>query len=315
VATGIHRSMDAGGKTIWSARRKETTMSNAKPQESGLTYRTYITIRESLSRDAPAGMDHLKWVPNTATLVYGRTDAVLVDTFLTIEASTKLADWIASSGKDLTTIYITHAHGDHFFGLKPVLARFPKARVIARPEVVEAMPNQLLPERLDGFWKRLFPGQIADEIPIAEAMAGDSFELEGHRLVAIGTGHTDTDKTTCLHVPSIGLVVAGDAVYNGVHPFLGETDAKGRREWIAALDLIEQLKPVSVVAGHKAPGTNDDPRSVRETRDYISDFDRLASATRDARELYDSMLDLYPDRLNPGSLWTSARFAKTGAAR
>ena len=288
-------------------------MSNGKSLESNIKYRTYITLRESLSRDAPEGMDHLKWVPNTATLIYGRTDAVLVDTFLTIDSSKQLADWIASSGRNLTTIYITHAHGDHFFGLKPVLERFPKANAIARSEVVVAMKKHIRPESLDGFWRRLFPGQIANELPIAEAMSGDEFELEGHNLIAIGTGHTDTDDTTCLHVPSIGLVVSGDAAYNGVHPFLGETDAEGRREWIAALDLIASLQPTSVIAGHKAPGTNDDPRSVLETQEYIRDFDRLASAARDARDLYDSMLDLHPDRLNPGSLWTSAKFAKLAA--
>jgi hypothetical protein len=29
-----------------------------------------------------------------------------------------------------------------------------------------------------------------------------------------------------------------------------------------------------------------------------------------ARELYDKMLELYPDRANPGSLWGSAHVAK-----
>jgi glyoxylase-like metal-dependent hydrolase (beta-lactamase superfamily II) len=65
-------------------------------------------------------------VPNTVTLISGEKDAVLVDVFLTIDASKQLVDWVAASGKSLTTIYITHAHGDHFFGLQPVLDRFPK---------------------------------------------------------------------------------------------------------------------------------------------------------------------------------------------
>ena len=46
----------------------------------------------------------------------------------------------------------------------------------------------------------------------------------------------------------------------------GAIDAKGRREWIAALDLIASLSPTFVIAGHKAPGTNDNPRSVQETK-------------------------------------------------
>jgi glyoxylase-like metal-dependent hydrolase (beta-lactamase superfamily II) len=285
-------------------------MNEIKASSPALKWETYITRRPSLSRDAPAGKEDLKWVPNTATLIYGEEDAVLVDTFLTVEASKELADWIGASGKKLTTIYITHAHGDHFFGLEPVLERFPTARVVARPEVVDAMTIHLAPESVDGFWKKLFPGQIAERLLTAERLSGDEFELEGHKLVAINIGHTDTDHTTCLHVPSIGLVVSGDAAYNGVHPYLGETDAKGRLEWIAALDKIEALKPIAVIAGHKAPGTDDEPRVIEETRKYIRDFDRLSQTAIDARELYDRMLDLYPDRLNPGSLWTSSKVAK-----
>jgi glyoxylase-like metal-dependent hydrolase (beta-lactamase superfamily II) len=288
-------------------------MSDAKGDGVPLKWETFITNRPSLSRDAPAGKDDLKWVPNTVTLIYGARDAVLVDTFLTIEASRQLADWIAAKGKNLATIYITHAHGDHFFGLDILLERFPKARVIARPEVVEAMKKHISPESVDGFWKLLFPGQVADRLHIAETMQDNTFELEGHRMVAIGIGHTDTDNTTCLHIPSIGLVVSGDAAYNGVHPYLGETDAKGRLEWIAALDQIEALNPTAVIAGHKAPETDDLPRVIEETRAYMRNFGRLSAAATDARDLYDQMLELYPSWLNPGSLWTSAKLAKPAA--
>ena len=83
-------------------------------------------------------------------------------------------------------------------------------------------------------------------------------------------------------------------------------------EWIAALDKIDALKPLAVVAGHKIPGNDDGPRNVDETRQYIRDFIRLNDATKTARELYDRMLELYPDRANPGSLWSSAAAAKAG---
>jgi len=78
-------------------------------------------------------------------------------------------------------------------------------------------------------------------------------------LVAVELGHTDTDYTTCLHVPSIGLVVAGDAAYNDVHLYLAESNAQTRQEWIAALDKIESLNPRAVVASHKRPENDDNP--------------------------------------------------------
>ena len=145
---------------------------------------------------------------------------------------------------------------------------------------------------------------------IAEELEGNVIQLEGHDLVVVEVGHTDTDHTTCLHVPSVGLVVAGDAAYNDVHLYLAESNVETRREWIAALDTIESLKPRAVIAGHKKPEKSDSPKSIEETRQYIRDFDRLVEMTTTARELYDKMLQLYPDRANPGSLWGSARAAK-----
>jgi hypothetical protein len=81
-------------------------------------------------------------------------------------------------------------------------------------------------------------------------------------------------------------------------------------EWIAALDKIDALKSSAVVAGHKIPSNDDSPKNVEETRRYIRDFIRSNDATTTARELYDKMLELYPDRANPGALWSSAAAAK-----
>jgi glyoxylase-like metal-dependent hydrolase (beta-lactamase superfamily II) len=147
-------------------------------------------------------------------------------------------------------------------------------------------------------------------ISIADPLEGNEIDLEGSKLVVVRLGHTDADDTTCLYGPSIGLVLAGDAVYNGIHLFLNESNRHTRLQWLAALDKIDALKPSAVVAGHKIPTNDDSPRNIEETRQYIRDFIRLNDATTTARELYDRMLDVYPDRANPGSLWSSAAAAK-----
>jgi len=112
---------------------------------------------------------------------------------------------------------------------------------------------------------------------------------------------------TVYYLPrSIGLAVCGDALYNDVHLHLGESNAEGRNEWIAALDTIESLKPVAAIAGHKRPGAPDTPDNIEATRKYIRDFDRIASHTKIAVELYEQMLTLYPERINPAVLWNSS---------
>jgi glyoxylase-like metal-dependent hydrolase (beta-lactamase superfamily II) len=223
-----------------------------------------------------------------------------LSTFITVEQASALADWVAASGKNVTTIYATHGHGDHFFGARTVLERFPYARFVATPDVVKVMSQQASPQFLASFWNARFPGQISGHLVIAEELDGNVIDLEGNDLVAVPLGHTDIENTTCLHVPSIGLVVAGDAAYNGVHLHLAKSNPHTRREWIAALDKIEALNPSAVIAGHKRAENDDSPRIIEETRRYIRDFDRTAETTTTARELFDKMLEIYPDRARSG---------------
>ncbi len=262
--------------------------------------------------DKPPGVRETYFQAMASTLIYGMRDAVLVDAFMTVKQASALADWVAAKGKNLATIYITHGHGDHWFGAGTVLERFPNAKAVARPKVVKVMRQHASPEVLEKVWKAGFPNQIPDSLVIAEELKGNVIDLEGHELVAVELGHTDTDDTTCLNVPSIGLVVAGDAAYNDVHLYLAESNAQKRREWISALDKIESLNPRAVVASHKRPENDDNPRIIEETRQYIRDFDRLAETATTAQDLYDKMLELYPNRVNPGwALWSSVGAVKS----
>ena len=285
-------------------------MSEVAHRDTPLKWDVFVIKRQGLARDLPPGKEHWTWVPTSATLIYGKRDAVLVDALLTVEQAHALADWVTASGKNLTTIYVIHGHGDHFFGIAALQERFPNARAVATADVVRVMQQQASPEYVANFWNVRFPGQIPKRLVIAEELEGHVIDLEGRDLVVVEVGHTDTDHTTCLHVPSVGLVVAGDVAYNDVHPYLVESNAQTRREWIAALDTIESFKPRAVIAGHKNPEQDDSPRIIEETRQYIRDFDRVAETSTTARELYDKMLELYPGRVNPGALWSSARAVK-----
>src|SRR5271166_4321936 len=244
-------------------------------------------------RPKPFG-EALGFDPMTSTLIFGENDAVLVDAMTTVAEAEALANWVALHNRNLETIYITHAHFDHFYGLGILLDRFPSARAIATPKTLNAMQTSFTPpvERLA---RRLFPGQMAAKFVAPEPYEHNTFTLEGQELRIIEQGHTDSADTTSLYVPSIGLVVAGDVVYNQCHMYVGDTTPESRKNWVAALDRLAALKPAIVVAGHKKPGAPDSPSTIQDTKRYLRDFDRLQKTATSDQDLFDQMTVLYPD--------------------
>jgi glyoxylase-like metal-dependent hydrolase (beta-lactamase superfamily II) len=275
-----------------------------------LGWRLLTRKRDSSTRGVPAGKEHLAWVTNTVTLVHGERDAVLVDTFLSARQSSELVDWVVESGKNLVAIYVTHAHGDHYLGLKLLLDRFPDAKAVATAPVAAAIRSQIAPEFIKAVWEPRFPGQLPAQLIAPEVLDGDALRLEGEGLAVVELGHTDTSHSTALHVPSLGLVISGDCVYNDTHLYLAESDEKTRDEWLRALDRIESLHPRAVVAGHGVLDPDSSPRHIEETRRYLRDFNACVATTSTQLELYERMLSLHPNRVNPGSLWAAAKAAK-----
>src|ERR1700750_1857022 len=68
--------------------------------------------------------------PEASTLIYGSEDAVLTDPPMAIDQAQVLGDWVAGKGRNLTDIFITHGHGDHWFASDLLAKRFG-ARVVA----------------------------------------------------------------------------------------------------------------------------------------------------------------------------------------
>jgi glyoxylase-like metal-dependent hydrolase (beta-lactamase superfamily II) len=175
---------------------------------------------------------------------------------------------------------------------------------------VAAAQNQIRPDYIRSFWEPRFPGQLPSELVAPEVLDGDTLTLEGEELKVIQLGHTDTSHSTALHVRSIDLVVSGDCVYNNTHLYLAECDETARNEWLRALDKIEALRPKAVVAGHGVLDPDSSPRHIQETRRYLLDFKGCLTTTSTPLELYERMLSLHPNRVNPGSLWAAAKAAK-----
>jgi glyoxylase-like metal-dependent hydrolase (beta-lactamase superfamily II) len=247
------------------------------------------------------------WPASSVSLLTGEREAVLIDALLTNAEAQRVVEWIRATTKTLTVVYVTHGHGDHFFGLNTILAAFPEAKAVALPQVVPFAQGQVGSEYM-AFWNALFPDQIPEHPIVPEPLENDVIYLEGHEVRPIMVGQSDTEPSSVVHVPDLDAVVGGDVAYNGIHCWLAQTDHEKRERWIASLDTISALDPKIVVAGHKAPDArDDDPQAIlTATKTYIRDFDNFVTESRTPQELIDKMMQRHGERGNPYTLWTAA---------
>jgi glyoxylase-like metal-dependent hydrolase (beta-lactamase superfamily II) len=270
-----------------------------------LGYDVFISapIPQHATERIPNG-DQPMWSPLSSTLIFGDHDAVLVDPPFTHEQGRMVGDWVQAGRKNLTHIFVTHGHGDHWFTAGLLADRFG-ARIVATAGTIQQMHGNVAIR--EAVWDRLFPGQIPEAPVTAVPVVDNRLEIEGQPLRVIEVGHTDTDASSVLHVPELDLVVAGDTVYNGVHLYLAESGGGGRDKWRNAINIVETLAPKRVVAGHKNKDLDDDAtRVISETRGYLDAADELLEQHPTALGYFDAMLKRFPDRINPGVIWMSA---------
>jgi glyoxylase-like metal-dependent hydrolase (beta-lactamase superfamily II) len=275
---------------------------------SPLSLDTFIVPYREIVPAAPRMSSHQPVFPAIAySLISGERDAVLIDTPYLTQDLPKFIDWLRESGKNLTTIYITHGHGDHFFGLKAILDAFPSARAVTQATVVPKAQEQLTPD-FQQFWNGMLPDQIPGDLAVPDALDGDVIDLEGHELRIIMVGQSDTFPSTVVHIPSLDAVVTGDVTYNNIHQWLAETDKEKRLGWIASVEKVEALNPKLVVPSHQDPDARDrDPGGILTgTKAYIHDFEASLAESESPQELVDKMLALYPERQVAATLWLAA---------
>ena len=214
-----------------------------------------------------------KFSPVASTLIYGSESAVLTDPAFSAEQARTLGDWVAGKGRKLTDTFITYGHGDHWFAAGLLAERFG-ARVVATAGTIAQMHGNLAARPF--LWDKMFPGMIPPSPVTAVTVPANHFTLEGHDLVMVEVGHTDSADTSVLHIPDLGLVVAGDAIYNRVHTYLGASVAIGGfGPWRNAIDKIQALNPRHIIAGHQNKQQDDDAdRLIAETRQYLDDADQ-----------------------------------------
>jgi glyoxylase-like metal-dependent hydrolase (beta-lactamase superfamily II) len=271
---------------------------------SSLSYEVFVSEAPAQPGALPNGAPRT-FSPIASTLLYGQEYAVLSDPGFSPAAAQALGDWVAAKGRQLTDIYITHGHGDHWFAAQLLADRFG-ARIVASAGVIRQMHASVAARPF--LWDKMY-----DDIPEAPVTAvtvpGNRFTLEGHELRIVDVGHGDSDDSSVLHVPDLGLVVAGDVIYNGAHQYVGDAlGPDGLTPWRAAIDNVEALAPRTIVSGHlNRLGDDDAVRQLAATRQYLDDAEAALKTETTARGYFDHLIALHPDYAGQLILWAGAR--------
>jgi glyoxylase-like metal-dependent hydrolase (beta-lactamase superfamily II) len=248
------------------------------------------------------------WAPSSSTLISGPAEGILIDALLTFDNADQIAAMAKKSGKNVTGVYITHGHGDHWLGLARLLEHFPGARGFAAPEVAARAAWEAEIDKKTGYWTSRFPGELPETPVLPEEVSDDEIMVDGQVVNLIHVGQGDIEGSTIFHVPSADAVVAGDVVYNNVHMMFYEADAGKREAWIASIDAVAALNPKTVVAGHKGVGAADLPENtLAVSQQYVRDFNASANDADAVEDLVNRMLELHGERDQPHTLWISAR--------
>jgi glyoxylase-like metal-dependent hydrolase (beta-lactamase superfamily II) len=229
-----------------------------------------------------------------SVILTGKTDAALIDAQWTLSNAHRVVAEILETGKFLKTIYVTHAHPDHYFGLGPIAEAFPEARVIALSSVARTINNQFF-GKIEHWEQTIGITNVPRKTVNIEPLKDNFFELEGHRIEILPEIMGDLKYNTVVWIPSIKTLIGSDVLFNQAHPFTCEVTAEERQQWIQDINRLEKMGAEVVIPGHQKPGMPFDNSSYDFTRDYLVATEEEIENTKDVAGFYYAMVTRFPD--------------------
>lgn len=248
----------------------------------------------------------------SSTIIYGPTQALLVDSQFSLSNAHRLVAEILELDRDLTQIFISHVHPDHYLGLEVVKAAFPGARVIAYRDAADQI-NSAFEFKIDHWRTEILGKNGATTVTKVERIEDAQLSIDGEVIEIIGLLRGDSADQTALWIPSTKTLVAADTVFSDAHLWVADARTpQDRQEWLDNLDRLESLKPETIIPGHAPADRPYDPDGIGFTRRYLNDFIRELKASSDSADLIARMDARYPNLPVRVCLEYSARILRDG---
>jgi glyoxylase-like metal-dependent hydrolase (beta-lactamase superfamily II) len=240
-----------------------------------------------------------------STLVYGDKDAILIDAQFRLSDAHRVVAAILESKKNLTTVYVTHPHPDHYFGLVVIRQAFPNAKFVALPKVVDGIKASW--QNRVNAWKPQYGDNIPSNPIIPDALEGNTLTLEGETFQVFGPLQGDSaGDNSFVWIPSLKAIVGGDTLFSGAHFVYAPMSPVQKKDWLATIDQMAALKPEIVIPGHQIGGAPNDASVLAFMKKYMQDSDEAQASSKTADEFKSKMTALYPNLGIDGLLNISA---------
>lgn len=246
--------------------------------------------------------------PVSSEIISGKTEVALIDAQFQRNDAEALVKKIKQSGKKLTTIYISQADPDFYFGLDVITKAFPQAKVLATPQTIEEI--EATKDGKMAYWGPILKENAPGKVIVPQALQGKSFTIDGQQIDVEGLDGPSPEKTF-VWIPSLKAVVGGVAVSGNIHLWVADTQtAESRQHWLTTLEKIKALKPVTVVSGHYLDNAPQTLASVTFTQNYLTTLNTEIPKAKDSAELIAAMKKHYPELKDESSLELSAKVLK-----
>ncbi len=186
---------------------------------------------------------------SNAGFVVTPTGVVVVDALGSpILAQKLIAEIKKITNQKVVAVIVSHYHADHIYGLQ----EFKRigAKIYAQGEGRNYLSSETAKQRLIVSQRDFAPWVNANtKLITADVWIDQKLKLSiggvDFFISRVGPAHAPEDLM--VYVPSEKVLFAGDLVFRGRIPFVGNADSKG---WLKGLDEIEKFNPNIVIPGH-----------------------------------------------------------------